>query len=108
MKNKRFHIVVNSTFRDFYKSLYRAEKADADIASYLNNIPLPTVAEEDRSILDSAFTPEEVWDAIQCPGPDGFPLEFFKKFWPEILPIFMPAINDILRGAPPLLEIHFH
>ena len=86
-------VTVNSTFQDFYKALYSAEQVDAMvIASYLNNISLPTIAEEDRSSLDAAFTPEEVWAAIQsmpngkCPGPDGFPLEF----WPDIHPIFMP------------------
>ena len=102
-------VTVNSTFRGFYKSLYSAEEADAAaIASHLNNIPLPTIGEEDHSSLDAAFTPEEVLATIQsmpngkCPGPDGFPLEFFKKFWPEIHPIFMPAISGILRdGIPP-------
>lgn len=82
MGMSRDPVAVNGTFRHFYKSLYSAEKADAAVASYLNNIPLPTIAEEDRSSLDAAFTPEEVWVAIQsmpnrkCPGPDGFPLEF--------------------------------
>lgn len=38
----------------------------------------------------------------KCPGPDGFPLEFFKKFWPEIHPILMPTIKNILKdGIPP-------
>lgn len=70
-------LIVNSTFQDFYKSLYSAEQADAvSIASYLNNIPLPTIAEEDCSSLNAAFTLWEVWAAIQsmpngkCPGPD--------------------------------------
>ena len=61
----------------------RTDKVDeADIASYLNNIPLPTIAEEDRSSLDAAS--EEFWAAIQsmpngkCPGPDGFPVELIK------------------------------
>lgn len=99
-------LIINTTFQDFYKSLYSAEQADAvSITSYLNNIPLPVIAEEDRSNIDAAFTPEEVWAAIQsmpngkCPGPGGFPLEFFKKFWVEIQPIFMPAINGILKDG---------
>ena len=98
---------INSTFRDFYKSLYSSETTNSDITSYLNNISLPTVAEEERSTLNAAFTPEEVWSAIQampngkCPGPDGFPLECYKKFWPEIHPILMPAINNILKGDIP-------
>lgn len=71
-------LIFNSTFQDFYKTLYSAEKADAvSIASYLNNIPLPTIAEEGCSNVDAAFTLWEVWAAIQstpngkCPCPDG-------------------------------------
>uniref|UniRef100_A0A3Q3H395 Reverse transcriptase domain-containing protein n=2 Tax=Kryptolebias marmoratus TaxID=37003 RepID=A0A3Q3H395_KRYMA len=101
--------IINSTFRDFYTSLYNTDMADPeDITSYLSNISLPSVTGEDRAFLDAAITPEEVWAAIKsmpngkCPGPDGFPLEFFKSFWPEIQPILMPAVNDILRnGIPP-------
>lgn len=91
-------VIVNNTFRDFYKSLYSAEKVDTTaIASYLNKIPLPTIVEEDCSNLDAEFTPEEVCATIQ---PNG--KVFFMKFWPEIHPIFMPAINGILKeGIPP-------
>uniref|UniRef100_A0A1A7ZMF0 Endonuclease/exonuclease/phosphatase domain-containing protein n=1 Tax=Nothobranchius furzeri TaxID=105023 RepID=A0A1A7ZMF0_NOTFU len=81
---------INKTFRDFYKSLYSAGQCDPDGAAYLNNISLPSITEEDLSSLDAAFSPNEVWAAIQSmpngksPGSDGFPVEFFKKFWLEI------------------------
>lgn len=100
-------LVFSNTFRDFYKSLYSSEKSGDYIASYLDNISLPTIPEEDCSKLDAPFTSREVWTAIQampkgkCPGPDGLPLEFLKIFWPEIHPIFMPAINNILKGDTP-------
>lgn len=32
----------------------------------------------------------------KAPGPDGFPLEFHKQFWPELCPILMQAINGTL------------
>lgn len=64
------------------------------------------ITEEVRSKLNAVFTPEEVFVAIQAmpngktPSPDGFPVEFSKKFWPEIQKT-MPAINDILSGNTP-------
>lgn len=98
-------LTINSTFKDFYISLYSSESKakDSGIAAYLKNISLPSCTEEDRSSLNALFTVEEVWTAIQsmpngkCPGLDGFPLDFFKK----IHPILKPAINDIWKGEIP-------
>lgn len=59
-------LVINNTFRDFYKFLYSSEKSGDYIASYLDNISLPTISEEYCYKLDAPFTSEEVWTAIQA------------------------------------------
>lgn len=112
---------IYNTFKDFYKSLYMAGKIESDIGSYLDGISLPSISEEARSALDAVFTPEEVWGAVQsmqsgkCPGPDGFPveknssgnfpLEFFKKFWSEIHPIFTGYKQYLSRRGSSVLEL---
>lgn len=41
------------------------------------------------ALLNAPFNEEEIWQAIQSmpsgktPGPDGFPLEFYKQFLPN-------------------------
>ena len=40
------------------------------------------------------------WEAMpsgKVPGLDGFSAEFYRKFWPEIGHIFMPALNDMFE-----------
>lgn len=53
--------------------------------------------------MNAPFTKDEIWHAIQsmpsgkAPGPDGFPLEFYKQFWPELSPILMQVMNNIFE-----------
>lgn len=78
-------LVINSTFKEFYKSLYSSESkaTDSDITTFLRNIRLRLCSEEDRSILNAPFSVEEVWVAIQS-MPNGkwpwFPIGVFQKF----------------------------
>lgn len=95
---------INKLFRNFYKSLYKSQvtAGQSDITKFLDSIPLSTISDEDRTFLDSLLLPEEVFSAInsmpsnKSPGPDGFPCEFYKKFWPELSPILIPALQNLL------------
>lgn len=95
---------INDTFANFYRNLYKAESVNLQehLSNYLNTIFLPTVSETDRTSLNAPFTKEEIWLAIEsmpsnkAPGPDGFPLEFYKQLWEDINPILLPAINNLL------------
>uniref|UniRef100_A0AAY3ZW41 Reverse transcriptase domain-containing protein n=1 Tax=Denticeps clupeoides TaxID=299321 RepID=A0AAY3ZW41_9TELE len=70
-------------------------------------ISLPARTEEDHSMLNAPFTSEEVWTVIRdmpsskSPGLDGYPLEFYRTFWPSISPMFMPVLNDVFSGQLP-------
>ncbi|XP_071687297.1 uncharacterized protein [Rutidosis leptorrhynchoides] len=45
------------------------------------------ILDEDNRLLEAKFSEVEIWKAIQnccsskAPGPDGFNMKFFKKFW---------------------------
>uniref|UniRef100_A0AAR2IMM0 Reverse transcriptase domain-containing protein n=1 Tax=Pygocentrus nattereri TaxID=42514 RepID=A0AAR2IMM0_PYGNA len=51
--------------------------------------------------LDSPFSSSEFYKAIQhlpnnkAPGPDGFPAEFYKEFWPVLEPTFFRMVTQI-------------
>ncbi|KAL4366199.1 hypothetical protein GQ457_05G012670 [Hibiscus cannabinus] len=57
------------------------------------------------SALEVPFTQEEVWEAIKsvdgsrAPGPDGFNLDFYKKFWAEIKGEVMKFFDDFYNGT---------
>lgn len=61
------------------------------------------------SELEKAFTEEEFHSAVKsmqngkCPGPDGFPSEFFKKFARELDPRRSLHIKNHLHLAHSLL-----
>ena len=99
--------IINDTFKSFYKSLYSSKNKNMNIKDYLQNIDLPVLSEGDVSILNADFTSEDILAAIKAlpsgksPGLDGFPIEFYKTFWPEIKPIFMGAVNHIWTGMIP-------
>ncbi|XP_071714226.1 uncharacterized protein [Rutidosis leptorrhynchoides] len=57
------------------------------------------ISHENANMLESVFTENEVWDAIKgcgstkAPGPDGFNLRFYKKYWQDIKDDLMQAIE---------------
>lgn len=56
----------------------------------LDNLEFALINEAEADRLEKAFEEEEVKAAVfalgrdKAPGPNGFPLEFFRLFWEEI------------------------
>ncbi|KAF5797593.1 putative RNA-directed DNA polymerase [Helianthus annuus] len=65
-----------------------------------NGDGLPTISEQNRLMLCEEFSEVEVWSAIKScdggksPGPDGFSLKFYKKFWKELKHLIMGVMRD--------------
>lgn len=76
-----------------------------DINMFLENVSLPSISEEDKQYLNSPFTSKEILQAImslssgKTPGLDGYCAEFYKTFWPQIEPLFMPMITDFFENG---------
>lgn len=95
---------IQSSFLNFYKELYTSENpVESDIQSFLEKLSLPSLSDEDNAHLCRPVTSEEVLDTIKSlplgksPGLDGYPAEFYKKFWPDIEPLFMPMVQDFFK-----------
>lgn len=96
---------INQTFFDFYNNLYKSQGgcSQEELDNYLSNIKLPEVSAQDQQFLNSPFTETEILATInsmplnKSPGPDGFSVEFYKEFWPEIQPIFMAMVNNFCK-----------
>jgi hypothetical protein len=72
---------------EFYKQLFGAPTNSYVTLSEEVTHDIAQLSDEEKDILISPFTEDEVFEAIssmehnKAPGPDGFPAEFYQKFW---------------------------
>lgn len=105
---------INSEFSSFYSNLYKSQPPPDSSAmnSFLNNLDIPTVSEETVRSLDEPLSLEEILSCIslmqsnKTPGPDGFPVEFYKKFSTKLAPLLLDVFNySVQQGVlPPTLN----
>ena len=57
---------------------------------FLDDTDIPKLSDDYQEILDQPFSKKELYDALvsmkqnKTPGYDGFPVEFYLVFWPDI------------------------
>lgn len=78
---------INSEFKKYYEKLYQTEEVtNMEIQKFINNFSIPKLSKADRTLLDAEISEQEVLQAMKslqndkAPGPDGYPIEYFKKF----------------------------
>lgn len=92
---------MNSQFMQFYKDLYALDSAtDNTITQWLDGLELKGVEETDKVALDQPITVEEILNAItrlksgKAPGPDVFPVKFYKKFAAKMAPFLLEVYGE--------------
>jgi exonuclease III len=71
------------------------------------------LSEGEAAELVKPFTMKEVEDALKemnassAPGPDGFPVGFYRAFWPEIKETVMEMFAEFHRGTFNLSRLNF-
>ncbi|XP_071714845.1 uncharacterized protein [Rutidosis leptorrhynchoides] len=79
-----------------FKSIFEERKVSRPS---LMELVYPTLSSDEANMLEVPTNEEEILDAIndcgssKAPGPDGFNLNFFKKFWDIIKPDVINAIS---------------
>jgi hypothetical protein len=86
----------------FYENLYQYKMTqDCEIHELAPNIP--TLNSETADSLEGEISLEEAGQSLKCmknnksPGSDGFSVEFFKFFWPQIGGYVVRALNTSFR-----------
>ena len=87
---------ISSTITDFYQKLrYTAEPTDPTLqAEMLNNLE-NRLSPEESELCEGLFTLNELHEAAtgmphgKTPGHDGFPIEFYLKFWSKLGPLLL-------------------
>ena len=68
---------------------------------------------EENDLLSADFNEKEVHDAImqmeknKAPGPDGFPAEFYQRFWDILKPDLMNMFESFQKGELPLFHLNY-
>ncbi|KAE8716020.1 hypothetical protein F3Y22_tig00110156pilonHSYRG00217 [Hibiscus syriacus] len=80
-------VQLRGSIYDYFKAVYNSNSALEVDAMDLNFAKLN---HDQVTVLERHFSELEVWEAIsqsdssKAPGPDGFTMGFFKKFWPSL------------------------
>lgn len=87
-----------------YQDLYTSKNIKADsmqtAKSFLSNLDIPRLTEEQKLPCEGKITPEECAAEIEnfqnnkSPGNDGIPVEFYKKFWSLLSESFTKCVNE--------------
>uniref|UniRef100_A0A3B3HW57 Reverse transcriptase domain-containing protein n=1 Tax=Oryzias latipes TaxID=8090 RepID=A0A3B3HW57_ORYLA len=93
---------INQTFKEFYETLYTSEAtpSDGDLDYFFSTLKITTVDQEDANTLGRTISLSEISTAIlslqagKCPGPDGYPSEFYKKFIDKLAPLLLDMYNE--------------
>lgn len=105
---------INKQFHNFYSELYTSDHPiDLGLMdTFFENLEIPNVSEDSRETLDDPITLDEIKNAItcmqsgKCPGPDGFPTEFYKKNSLKLSLLLKAVFEDSLDLSilPPTLR----
>ena len=101
---------INNIFTEYYTDLYTSEypKNANNQNLFLNSLNIPSLSNENKSLLDSELTIEELVEAVnsmntgKVPGPDGLPIELYKRFSNKLIPhIFNMFVESFEKGSLP-------
>lgn len=101
---------INNIFMNFYSNLYTSEtpKDQSKLVEFFDKINVPTISSEHKKDLDHPLQLQEIFDAISAlqsgktPGPDGFPIKFYKKFSAKLSPLLLSMFEHSLsQGTLP-------
>jgi len=95
---------IRKLFLDSYKELFKRE--EISFPPHLEHLVLPCITEDENSELCRIPTPDEIkttlfnMSDLKVPGPDGYPVLFYKQLWPTIG-------EDVIKAVTSFFTIGF-
>eukprot|EP00253_Pinus_taeda_P004290 PITA_04290 len=93
---------IKEAATNHFKNLLTEDKSEEDYSALLQHMP-KEVTQETNSRLTRELEEEEVQKAIwslhpdKAPGPDGFPISFYREYWQMIKKYILKMIRWVLR-----------
>lgn len=107
-------IEINDAFRDYYKELYdtKNEINLQTLNRFLDELPVPSIPNEYKEILESEISQEEIGQAIDSmksgkrAGPDGLPVDLYKKFKNKLIKPLLEMVLEAFQNdsLPPYMN----
>lgn len=102
--------VLTVYYQDLYASKFSVSREG--LTDYLNDVPLPSLSESSRQLLELPIICSQLEEALQllpkdkAPGSDGFPAEFFKLHKDTLLPPLLEVFQEALETGhlPPSMR----
>jgi hypothetical protein len=97
----------------FYKKLFGDQVPNNFSMNEAKIADIPQLTEQENNILVADFSEQEALDAINqmenniALGPDGFPVEFYQKFWDILKGDIMAMFKAFQDGSLPLFHLNF-
>lgn len=102
IKTNPFNILSDQ--KRFYQDLYTSKNIKTDSTqtaeSFLSNLGIPRLTEEQKLSCEGKITPDESAAVLEnfqnnkSPGNDGIPVELYKKFWSLESEPFTKCVNE--------------
>ena len=100
---------ILKTQSNFYAKLYSVDSNsivdNLDYDRYLTDINIPIISGDHKIECDREIRKEEMCKAVQdlpnnkSPGPDGIPIEFYKKIWSSISEILFDSFRKSFESG---------
>ncbi|KAF7644904.1 hypothetical protein LDENG_00213820, partial [Lucifuga dentata] len=95
---------INDQFAAFYNKFYTSEIPCSipEIQTFLDRLEIPEINSENQTAIDAPITNQEILQAIKSmqsgkvPGPDGFPIEFYKVFSAKLVFLLGLLFKEII------------
>ena len=85
--------------------LKRYKKPVSDIETFLSQIQLPKISDENQAKCESDITEDNLFVALKSmpnsisPGNDGLSKEFHENFWEDIKDAFVNSLKQAKKGS---------
>lgn len=106
---------INDAFTEYYENLYKSQYPDNmdKQDQFLDQLQFPTLSEETKNDLDGKLSIQELKEALthmntgKARGPDGLPIELYKRFSDKLLPHLLEMYNESYKKGilPPSLRL---
>ncbi|WVZ90234.1 hypothetical protein U9M48_036551 [Paspalum notatum var. saurae] len=107
------HANLKSFITKFYKGLFGEPEKNSFTLDESIIRDIPQVSSQENNLLTAEFSESEIKEAIfsmkhnKAPGPDGFPAEFYQRFWKTVKEDLLQMFRDLSKGDLPLFSLNF-